>query len=292
MFKRITCLVLSLVLLTSLLIQQVVAAGGESAIPPAADSSSVEVQPEVNVPEGPQLYVDGSLVENAVLTYRKGIAYVSLRAASQALRPDAEIIWNQNQAVITADGLTCTVNPDNNYVIANDRCLFIQNGIICENGIITIPARVISKIFDAKFSHCLETQSIYLTSGSGALSPASEYYDAEDLYWLSHIIYAESGNQPLEGMIAVGNVVMNRTKNPIFPDSIQSVIFQKNQFTPVKNGTINLTPNPESVLAAKICLEGTVFLPTALYFNSANRTSWAAKNKTYITTIGSHAFYA
>lgn len=292
MFKRITCLVLSLTFIMSLCAQQVVAAGNDSVVPPSVELPVVEVQPEVIEPEGPQLYVNGTLVKNAALTYRRGIAYVSLRAASLALRHDAEIVWADNQAIITAEGLHFTVNPDNSYVIANDRCIYIPNGIVCENGIISIPARVISKVFDAKLYHNLDTQDIKLISGSGALVPADEYYDEDDLYWLSHIIYAESGNQPLEGKIAVGNVVMNRTKNPIFPDSIQGVIFQKNQFTPVKNGTINLTPNAESVLAAKLCLEGTVLLPTALYFNSAKRSSWAAKNKTYLATIGSHAFYA
>lgn len=292
MFKRITCLVLSLTFFMSLCVQQVVAAGNESVVLPSVELPPVEVQPEVIEPKGPQFYVDEILVENATLTYYDEIAYVPLRAASMALRPDANIVWEQGQATITAEGLHFTVNPKNNYIIANDRCIYIPTGILFENGVISIPAQVISTVFNANLCRNPDTQDIKLVSGSGALVPADEYYNQDDLYWLSHIIYAESGNQPLEGKIAVGNVVMNRAQNPIFPDSIQGVIFQKNQFTPVKNGTINLTPNAESVLAAKLCLEGAVVLPTALYFNSAKRTSWASKNKTYLATIGSHAFYA
>ena len=291
MLKRITCLALSIVFLLSFWSQQVVAAGNETIIPTPVELPSLEIQPEIHVPEGPQFYVNGTLVENAALTYHKGIAYVSLRAASQALRPDAKITWEQNQAVITAEDLLFTVDPNNTYVTANDRCFFIPEGILYENGIIRIPARTISKVFDATFSHSLETQDIKLTSGSGVLIPADQFYDPDDLYWLSHIIYAESGNQPLEGKIAVGNVVMNRVADPVFPNSIYGVVFQKNQFTPVKNGTIHLTPNEESVLAAKLCLEGTVILPTALWFNRAKGSSWAAKHKEYITTIGSHDFY-
>ena len=291
MLKRITCLALSVVILLSFWTQQVIAAGNESVIPTPVELPSVEVQPEIKIPEGPQLYVNGTLVENAALTYHKGIAYVSLRAASQALRPDATITWEQNQAVISAEGLHFTIDPNNTYVTANNRCLFIPEGILCENGTIRIPARVISKVFDAEFSHSLDTQDIKLTSGSGALIPADQFYNKDDLYWLSHIIYAESGNQPLAGKIAVGNVVMNRVADPVFPNSIYGVVFQKNQFTPVKNGTIHLTPNEESVLAAKLCLEGAVILPTALWFNRAKGNSWAAKHKEYITTIGSHDFY-
>lgn len=292
MFKRITCVALSFALLMSVWAQQVAAADNETAVSTQVELPSVEIQPEVVEPDGPQLYVDGVLVENAALTYRKGIAYVSLRAVSQALRPDCEIVWDQTQAIITAENLYFTVNPNNNYVTANGRCLYVQQGILFENGSIQIPARVLCKVFDAKFSHSLETQNITLTSGSGALIPADEYYNEDDLYWLSHIIYAESGNQPLNGKIAVGNVVMNRASNPIFPDSIYGVVFQKNQFTPVKNGTINLTPNEDSIVAAKLCLEGAVVLPTALWFNRVNGNSWAAKHKEYVTTIGGHDFYA
>ncbi len=292
MFKRITCLALTLSILTSLCVQQVVAADSEAPALPSIELPAAEAQPEEVKPEGPQLYVNGTPIENAALTYYRGIAYVSLRAVSMALRSDATICWDGNQAIITAEGLYFTVNPNDNYVIANERCLYVPNGILWENGIIYVPARILSKVFDARLSHNLDTQDITLVSGSGALVSADEYYNESDLYWLSHIIYAESGNQPLKGKIAVGNVVMNRTKDPIFPDTIKGVIFQKNQFTPVKNGTINLTPNPESLVAAKLCLEGAVVLPTALWFNGTSRNSWAAKHKTYITTIGHHAFYA
>lgn len=293
MFKRITCVTLSFAFLMSVWAQQVAAAENESVTTTTIEIPPVEeVQPELIEPTGPQLYVDGVLIENAALHYRKGIAYVSLRAVSQALRPDCEIVWDQKQAIITAENLYFTVNPENMYVTANDRCLYVQQGIFLENGAIQIPARVLCKVFNATLSYSLETQNITLTSGSGALTPADDYYNQEDLYWLSHIIYAESGNQPLNGKIAVGNVVMNRASNPIFPDTIYGVVFQKNQFTPVKNGTINLTPNEESVVAAKLCLEGAVVLPTALWFNRTNGNTWAAKHKEYVTTIGGHDFYA
>ena len=295
MFKRITCLTLTLALFLGVMAQQVVAAGDESDLSASTESPAANVDAEVTEvtePTGPQLYVDGVLIENAALTYHKGMAYISLRVASQTLRPDCEIVWDNTQAIITTDDLYFTVNPYNSYVTANDRCLYVQHGILFENGTISIPVRVICTVFDAVYYYSYATQDISITSGSGALIPADEYYDKDDFYWLSHIINAESGNQPLTGKIAVGNVVMNRAENPIFPNSIYGVVFQKNQFTPVKNGTINLTPNEESIGAAKLCLEGAVVLPTALWFNRANGNSWAAKHKEYITTIAGHDFYA
>lgn len=289
MFKRISCLALCLILVFGISVQQVVAAGNEIEVSVVTNPTPVEVQD--TKPVAPALYVDGTIVEHSALVYRNEIPYVSLRYVAMALRPDAVVTWTGDYASVTAYGLEITVNPDLNYVVSNGRYLYLPEGVLYEKGLIRIPAQMMAKIFDAEYSLDPVTKNITFTSGSGSLVHGNEFYDKDDLYWLSHIIHAESGNQPLEGKIAVGNVVLNRVADPIFPDSIYGVIFQKNQFSPVKNGTINLTPNEESVLAAKLCLDGAVVLPTALWFNSTKSNSWASRHKTYITTIGGHAFY-
>lgn len=305
MFKRIACAAISMVLLASIFVQQVIAAGSEEQItevtvtevvadiePGIATDVEPIVEAEPTTPEPLSLLVDGNVVPLASMIYRDDIPYVSLRSAAMALRPDASIAWTDGCAVITADNLKITVDPTKNYVTANDRYLYLAEGVLSDGGTIRIPAQMIAEIFDADYSEDPDAQIVSLSSGSGAITPGSEFYDKDDLYWLSHIIYAESGNQPLAGKIAVGNVVMNRAANPIFPNTIYGVIYQRGQFTPVSNGTIKLTPNAESVLAAKLCLDGAVVLPTALWFNSAKSTnSWAARHKSYITTIGGHAFY-
>ena len=114
-----------------------------------------------------------------------------------------------------------------------------------------------------------------------------------NLSWLSRIIYAESGNQPLAGKIAVGNVVLNRVNSPAFPNSVYAVVFQQSQFTPVMNGTIYSTPNAESVIAAKLCLEGANTAGNSLYFLAPALAGnlWTMEERTYVTTIGTHWFY-
>ena len=289
MFKRISCFTLCLILFSGICVQQVVAAGNETNISSSTNPEPVEVQ--TDKPAEPALYVDGILVEHGSLIYRDDTPYVSLRYAAMAFRPDATVTWTGDYALIKAEGLTITVDPDLNYIVANDRYLYLPEGVFYENGMIRIPVRMMTKIFDAEYSLDPVTKDIFVTTGSGTIIHGSEFYNKDDLYWLSHIINAESGNQPLNGKIAVGNVVLNRVADPVFPNSIYGVIHQKNQFSPVKNGTIKLTPNEESILAAKLCLDGAVVLPTALWFNSTKSNSWAAKHKTYITTIGGHAFY-
>lgn len=46
----------------------------------------------------------------------------------------------------------------------------------------------------------------------------------------------ESGNQPVEGQIGVGNVILNRAGDPRFGETIKDVIFQPGQFTPASTG--------------------------------------------------------
>ena len=133
-----------------------------------------------------------------------------------------------------------------------------------------------------------------MTRGSGAAKFGEQYYNADDLFWLSRVIYTESGNQPLEGKMAVGNVVMNRVKHPSFPGTIEGVLAQKNQFTTYWSGHIaRSTPNAESVIAAKLVLDGGVVeeVKNALYFDSA-ANSWASRNRTCVAVIGGHRFYA
>lgn len=124
-----------------------------------------------------------------------------------------------------------------------------------------------------------------------------EYYDQDELYWMSRIIAAESGGEPLEGKLAVGTVIMNRVASAEFPNTVYDVIFDTQyavQFTPVANGRIYNTPDNESVAAAKMTLEGYLMSDDIYYFiYEAIATSlWTVQNRGYQFTIGCHDFYS
>ena len=53
---------------------------------------------------------------------------------------------------------------------------------------------------------------------------------------LAALIFCEAGNQPYDGQVAVGAVVMNRVRSGSFPDTITDVIYQSGQFTPAMTG--------------------------------------------------------
>ena len=58
---------------------------------------------------------------------------------------------------------------------------------------------------------------------------AREAYVRANQELMASIIYCEAGNQPYEGQVAVGAVIMNRVKSGSYPDSIEAVIYQSGQ---------------------------------------------------------------
>lgn len=114
----------------------------------------------------------------------------------------------------------------------------------------------------------------------------------EDTYLLAKIINAEAGVEPYKGKIAVGNVVLNRVASDEFPDTIKEVIYQKGQFSPISDGSINKEPNEDSIKAAKEVLAGSrVVGKDVLYFYDPriSTSEWIFTRKV-VTKIGDHAF--
>ena len=222
------------------------------------------------------------------------VTYVSYWPVVQALYPDATAVWENDRAIITAPGLQMEIRPGLKYLIANGRYLYLPDGVRTGNGNLMVPVRTLAAALGAEVSWDPIGNNVVLTAGAGPITPGSVAYQEDVVYWLSHIINAESGNQPLDGKIAVGNVVLNRVASSRFPNTVYEVIFQRGQFTPVSNGSINLTPNEQSVIAAKLCLDGANTVGNALYFINPRYSpnSWASRNRPYVATIGAHAFYA
>lgn len=128
------------------------------------------------------------------------------------------------------------------------------------------------------------------TSGSSTSTSGSNYSD-NDLNLLAKLIYGEARGESYTGQVAVGAVVLNRVKSSSFPNTISGVIYQKNAFTAVSDGQINLAPDQTAKKAAKDALNGWDPTNGALYYyNPAIATSsWIFSRKT-LTTIGNHVF--
>lgn len=108
----------------------------------------------------------------------------------------------------------------------------------------------------------------------------------DDVSLLAALIYCEAGNQPREGKVAVGAVVMNRIASSSYPGSIREVVYQSGQFSPAISGWLDQVlaggAPSDCYEAAQAALNGENPVPGALYFNTS-----AGKG----TKIGAHWFY-
>lgn len=110
-------------------------------------------------------------------------------------------------------------------------------------------------------------------------------------YLLAQIIYAEAKGEPYEGMVAVANVVLNRVESNNFPGTIKNVVYQKGQFQPVSNGSINNHPSDEAIRAAKEAMKYRNMSKDILYFyNPKIATSQWIFTRPVVSTVGNHAF--
>ena len=109
---------------------------------------------------------------------------------------------------------------------------------------------------------------------------------AEDQKLLASIIFCEAGNQPYEGQVAVGAVIMNRVRSGVYPNSISEVIYQSGQFSPAMSGWLdrvhaNAGYSESALQAAEDALNGSNPVGDCLYFSTGG----------YGMQIGDHFFH-
>ena len=94
-----------------------------------------------------------------------------------------------------------------------------------------------------------------------------------DVRLLAALIYCEAGNQPYDGKVAVGAVVMNRIASTRFPNTLEGVIYQRGQFCPARTGKLDRVLAsgriPTSCYeAAQDAMSGANPIGNALFFNT------------------------
>ena len=223
--------------------------------------------------------------------------YVPLRAICELFGAD-NISWNEKTrtATIYARGIEIYITQGNTYIVANGRYFASDEPVKNIGGRLYLPVRLIAAAFASSVEWNGATYTLNIKDTGSVPLSGDVYYDKDEVYWLSRIIYAESGAEPFRGQIAVGNVVLNRVESSQFPNSVYGVIFDKKfgvQFSPVASGTIYKTPSASAIAAAKICLEGYSVNRDVLYFMNPDlaTNNWISKNRKFAFRIGSHSFY-
>lgn len=124
----------------------------------------------------------------------------------------------------------------------------------------------------------------------GSLSPEMEC--------LAGAIYFESRGEPMDGQLAVAQVVVNRAESGQFPSSYCGVVYQRAQFSFIKGGTmpkirLGSSAWKRAKKIARIAHEGMWDSKAgdSLYFHATYvRPKWS-RRKVARATINTHTFY-
>ncbi|MFA6218784.1 MAG: cell wall hydrolase [Erythrobacter sp.] len=125
---------------------------------------------------------------------------------------------------------------------------------------------------------------------TGELSP--------ELQCLAGAVYFESRGEPLEGQLAVAQVIVNRTEDNRFPSSYCGVVYQRSQFSFVRHGHMppirtasQAWSNARAI--ARIAHRGLWDSKAgeALYFHARYVHPRWSRRKVALATIDTHVFY-
>lgn len=126
----------------------------------------------------------------------------------------------------------------------------------------------------------------------------SDEFGSNEALMLHKIAVAEAGGESVESMALIIIVILNRTCNEEFPDSIEEVIFQRvngvAQFSPIIDGNYDKAqPNEKSEQAMKMVLGGWNESQGALYFEACQygEDAWHSTALEYLFEKDSIRYY-
>ena len=256
-----------------------------------------EIEPQVLPEEGVYLVLNGQ--ELVLENYARRIganSYVPVRDFFTAM--GCTITWDSAAGkirVTRGEELEGELVPGSRLAQFNGRCWYMAEVCVSLDGMAMIPLRDAAKVFNCTVTWDEATRTACL-EGYGLLEPGGTFYDQADLLWTARIVRHESGNQILDGKVAVANVILNRMNSPAFPNTAEEVIFDTRsgvQFVTRESTKIYIEPSEECFLAVKLAMEGYETAPDCLYFasNAVAKRCWAGRNRPVFGTIGGHTFF-
>lgn len=119
-------------------------------------------------------------------------------------------------------------------------------------------------------------------------------WEEEESYLLAKIAMAEAESEDTEGKALVMLVVLNRVcDDEEFPDTIEEVIYQPGQFSPISNGRFDaVEPDADCWAALDLIMVGKWDESFgATYFESKSDSTWHSENLDFLFQHGNHYFY-
>jgi len=122
-------------------------------------------------------------------------------------------------------------------------------------------------------------------------STVGEAHYTADVSLLARLISSEAQNEPFNGQVAVGAVILNRTEHSSFPDTLSGVIYQNGAFSSVVDGQFDQPIAESAYRAAREALNGADPSGGAIYFfNPVETNSAYLWSRPLIAVIGKYRF--
>ena len=139
----------------------------------------------------------------------------------------------------------------------------------------------IDTVVEVKEIDCTEVQE----------TETAERFTEKEKYMLAKIAMAEAEGCRIKAKELVIRTVLSRIESDMFPNTVEEVIFQKNQFTPISDGRWNkVEPNEECWQALENVLSSSES-KDILFFESCKGDSWHNKNLKLVCEEDGMRFY-
>ena len=219
--------------------------------------------------------------------------FASSTEAQEQSAVEAEVSTEPSDQEETLDDTQSAGGADTDWGVSQE-VIDVQSGMIENVKIAAVEAKI---AYEAKLEEerraAEEAERIAREKAEAEAAEAAAAAEAEaeaaqqaEKELLASLIFCEAGNQPYEGQVAVGAVVMNRINSSSYPDTMEEVIYQSGQFSPAMSGWLdrvraNQGYTEAAMQAAEDALAGSNPIGDCLYFSVGG----------YGTRIGDHLFH-
>lgn len=213
--------------------------------------------------------------------------FASSTEAQEQSAVEAEVSTEPSDQEETLDDTQSAGDVGTDWCVSQE-VIDVQSGMIENVKIAAVEAKI---AYEAKLEEerraAEEAERIAREKAEAAAAQAeAEAAQQAEKELLASLIFCEAGNQPYEGQVAVGAVVMNRIKSSSYPDTMGEVIYQSGQFSPAMSGWLdrvraNQGYTEAAMQAAEDALAGSNPIGDCLYFSVGG----------YGTRIGDHLFH-
>lgn len=223
-----------------------------------------------------------------LIAQRYGTSIDSLKRANNL---SSNYLWVGQHLTIT--GGSTAKSSSSSYRVQSGDSLYL----IAKKYGVTVDA--LKKANGLSSSYLWVGQTLKIPAASSVAVTANSRFNLNqsDIDLLARLVRAESEGEPYTGQVAVAATILNRLKDPRYPNTVPGIVYQidngRYQYSPVLDGRINLPPTSSTYKAVQAALSGWDPSNGANgFYNPAGTNSQWVRSHPVTARIGNHVFFS